>query len=488
MMFIQLPSEILDEIITHTLPEGFESISLTCKKAHTRCTAFIERYHALRSRFQNFGYQLWPHASNITSQSDMKTIEYYLRPHGYGLNLMSASDMIMLIAAEPVVARYIRAATFKTDSLLLNRQLPKSVPSIQEGGAVVDLFANSTYLKQANLDWKEYYTTFESDVRERRYSQHGAAFLLTLLPNIKKIVIPWSWKPNDATEKLLEALVEDAKRSTTSLSLLSRFEGGVSGNQEERFDLRWASPFLALPQLRDFRGLSCLAMEDLPMSIPCNDPHYFAERLQTAHLMSCCIDEVGISDFLRHTPSLKTLRYLHGTKNDSPTGNWDICKFVNAVVREAGSHLAQLSVIIGRLNGSLVPGVASIRGFHVLRTLEIPLELVMCNITSATESQTANPSEVFVDLLPDSVAQLALISKGTDNHEQAVSALFRHFQFTHDFRKSRLQELRISCPKGADESYKDQCNRVLEEAGNKGMDVQLKLWPSSYRFSWDGED
>jgi hypothetical protein len=384
--------------------------------------------------------------------------------------------MIMLIATEPVVAHYIRTASFEIDSMSLYRQRPKSVPSIHDGGAIVELFANSTYLKQANLDWKEYYTTFESDVREGRYSQHGAAFLLTLLPNIEKLIIPRSWKPNDTTDKLLDAVIDKAKQSTSSLASVTRFEGSVSLGTEERFDLRWASPFLALPQIRTFRGPSCLALEDIPRSLAFRDSHHIAETLQAAHLVSCCIDEVGIADFLKHTPSLKTLRYWHCTKNDSPIQDWDICKFVNAVEREARSHLVQLSVAIRELHGSIVLGKASIRGFQRLKTLEIPLELIMCNIAAAAR-HTTNPSEPLVDLIPTSVAQLSLISKGTDYHEEALDALFYYFHSVHDSQLSALQEIHISCPNRADDVYKDQCNRVVKEASDKGVVVHLKPFP-----------
>jgi hypothetical protein len=94
MMFMQLPIELLDRIIQHTLPEGFESVALTCKRIYGQCITFIAHHNELRSRFRTF--------------------EYYLRP--YGLNLTSASDMLLRIAAEPVVARYIRSATFAFDS------------------------------------------------------------------------------------------------------------------------------------------------------------------------------------------------------------------------------------------------------------------------------------------------------------------------------------------------------------------------------------
>ena len=343
------------------------------------------------------------------------------------------------------------------------------------------LICQLQYLKQANIDWKEYYTTFEANVIERRYSQHGTASLVTLLPNIEKLIIPRFWKPNDATNKLLDAIVDKAKQSISSLASVTRFEGAVSLCTEERFDLRWASPFLALPQMRSFRGPSCLALEGIPRSLALTDSHHIAETLQAAHLVSCCIDEVGIADFLKYTPSLKTLRYWHGTKSDSPVQDWDICKFVNAVEREAGSHLVQLSVAIRELHGSIVPGQASIRGFQQLKTLEIPLELVMCNIAAAASHSTIL-SKSLVDLIPTSVAQLSLISKGTDHHEEALNALFRHFHFTHDSHLSALQEIHISCPKSADDIYKDQCDKVVKDASDKGMVVHLKPWPSTYRF------
>jgi hypothetical protein len=466
MTFMQLPIEIVDKIIQHTLPEGFESVALTCKRMYGQCVTFIAHHNELRSRFQTF--------------------EYYLKPYRLKLNLMSSSDLLLRIADEPVVARYIRSATFAIDSYFLTRQLPKSVPSIHDGGAIVDLFANSVYLKEADLDWKEYYTTLESDVREGRYSQHGAAFLLTLLPNIEKLIIPRSWKPNDATDKLLDAVIDKARKSTSSLASVTRFEGSISLDRSERCELRWASPFLALPHVRSFNGRSCVGPEDIPRSLAFRDSHRIAETLQAAHLIHCCLDDLNIADFLRHAPSLKTLRYMHCTKNGSRIQDWDICKFVNAIEREAGSHLVQLSVIIRELQGSVIPGKASIRGFQQLQTLEIPLELVMCNIAAAAW-YTFKSSDPFLDLIPSSVTQFSLVSKGTDHHEEALDALFHHFQSNYDSQQSALQEMQISCLMNADEVYKDKCARVLREARDKGVDAVDQRFTNGQTFLWDGE-
>ncbi|KAH8812695.1 F-box domain protein [Xylogone sp. PMI_703] len=463
MMLMQLPIELLDQIIVHTLLEGFESVALTCKRIYARCRPFIEYHNKLRSRFRTF--------------------EYYLRWRGW--NFMSASDLLTLIAAEPVVARYIRTATFKPDSRFLGRQVRKSVPSIHDGGPIVELFANSLYLKEAGLDWKEYYTTFESDIKERRYSQHGAAFLLTLLPNIEKLIIPQAWKPNEATDKLLEFVIEKAKQSTaSSLASVTRFEESVPLDVDIRFDLRWASPFLVLPRLRSFLGPSCLALEDIPGSLAFRDSHYTAETLQAAYLVDCCSDEVGIANFLKHTLSLKMLTYSHCTKTDSPTQDWDICKFINAVEREAGSHLVHLSIAIDHLPGSIVPGQASIRGFQRLETLQIPMELVMCNIPAAAR-YTTSPPEPFADLIPASVTWLSLLSKETDHHEEALNALFRYFHSVHNSQLSALEKIYIPYPESVDDAYKNQCNKVAEESYSKGVIVHLKRFPSPFGFPWD---
>ena len=102
-------------------------------------TSYIKRYHNLRSRFQPFHY--YPNDTRLNGFNQTWA----------SWNVAAASDMIMLIANDPIVVRCIRTADFGKDCRFLNWQLPKVVPGIQEGGAVVELFANSTCLKQAGL-------------------------------------------------------------------------------------------------------------------------------------------------------------------------------------------------------------------------------------------------------------------------------------------------------------------------------------------------
>jgi len=56
MALTRLPTELLDNIITHTLAEGFEGVALTCRRIYALCTPFIERHNTLRSHFSSFNY------------------------------------------------------------------------------------------------------------------------------------------------------------------------------------------------------------------------------------------------------------------------------------------------------------------------------------------------------------------------------------------------------------------------------------------------
>lgn len=96
MALTRLPTELLDDIISYVLPEGFESLALTCQKTFALCTPFVEHHNKLRSHFQDF--------------------TYYNRLDDPSYTIKTAFDLITRIAVEPVVARYFRHADFKVSN------------------------------------------------------------------------------------------------------------------------------------------------------------------------------------------------------------------------------------------------------------------------------------------------------------------------------------------------------------------------------------
>ncbi|KUJ14350.1 uncharacterized protein LY89DRAFT_671708 [Mollisia scopiformis] len=451
MALAHLPNEIFDDIIGLVLPEGFEALALSCKSIYKLSTPFIERHHKFRLRFQKFRYMEIPRDS---------------------FDIRTALDLITCIAFEPMAARYIRTAELKHDSFPHRaRFAPQHLPDIHGGGPVVNLFASSPYLKQAGLDWKD-----------------------MLLPNAKTLSLPRLWRPVDTTNKLIDAVVQETKQLHVSfnrpnLAQVTRFESLF------KFGLRGAgwrgsNPFLALPSMRSFRGRSCEVLGQGHMGTTSTIPYRFlGETLETAHLLQCCIDDLAIADFLKHTPRLKTLKYSH-FKADSR--DWNICKFVTAIGREAGDHLIELSVSIWEVRGKIIPGKASMHDFRCLQRLQLPFELVMCNVYAAAcearvgyiaDRQLDYFGSFVSDLIPISVSHLSLLAGKTEEHENALERMFRHFQAKKDTQFPALKELHLSYSSPAD---KDERARLLKGIKKVGVSLHLDASPSHVGMKWEG--
>ena len=486
MALMQLPNELLNKIVMHVLPEGFESLALTCRRIYALCTPFIEHHNKLRAQFRTF--------------------KYFRRQGHPDSDIGTGFDLLTRIAVEPIVARYIQEADFYNDGVFRSREL---VEFAQPDGPVGRLLAQSPYLKQAGLDWQQYFANIRDEKSPfSQRSPYAAAFLLTLLPNVEKLTLPQWWLTVESSDKLIDTIIRKARRPSS----LPYDRPSLARCTTLNFDLDMAKPFLALPCVRSFCGLHSLAIKDNARvsSLAQKWSYIFGQTLEVVCFPRCYIDHVAIADFLKHTPRLRSLRYSHTSIGD-PEGlflDWDICKFVTAIEREAGGHLMQLSITIVKLGGSVLPGRASLRSFKRLQTLEFPLELAACNITAAVACQLAKAKEPMSggstdhqapraphgdcahessftgDLVPASVSQLSLTSSGTDEHAKALDVMFRNFAAEKDAWLPALQEIHVSCPARAEETYRAQCARLRAKMEELGVVCHLKENESSPRFSW----
>lgn len=488
MALTRLPDELLEPIIIHVLPEGFESMAMTCRRIYALCIPYIQRHNTLKSRFHHFSYYLnhikdpWP--------------------------MVTAVELIQRIAVEPIVARYIQSANFKLDSPrgYIRRRLGGLTVDNDCSEDVIELFKHSRYLQQAGLNWKEFVDKIEEELDTKcpHYSQHASAFVLTLLPNVKELILPDYFKSNVAGDRLIDAIVSTAKQSdflrdSPSMAKLIRFEPHAALSSRKGFDLGSAIPFLSLPHIRSFYGRSDVVTNDSRKRIKNAD---FGETLETVSFYASCLDEADIADFLKNTKRLKTLRYLHSTKENVGPQCWNICNFIEAIKRQVGSHLVELSISIEEPVGSIAPGKVSMRDFPCLRQLEFSLEFAMCNIAAvACEVTTPDKSSMgdsadhkldsgmllIGDIVPASVTVLSLTSQGKDRHTEALDVLFRDFAARKERTLPSLKELHIACSFNADAAYKDRCTRLLAETQKAGVDSILGFQETSGGLIWDGE-
>lgn len=481
-----LPTELLDEIILHSLPEGFEGVALTCRKLYNLCTPSIERHNQLRKRFRDFTYLKYPNRDGLPSMHNQQAI-----------------NLIQDIARDPVVARYIRHADFTYDTwprrARPRRAMPDQLlpdPDLDE--PVVSLFAESPCLREAGLDWREYYALIQEDlVGSGRYSQHAAAFLLTLLPNITSLKLPCPWRPCETADKLIHVILRGAVDRPSpssspsdrppSLAQITKFEPySGSGPLGYGFDLAEAVPFLALPKLRWFRAHRCVARNDASIAIAASEDagRPAGAALEVAHFVESSLDDVAIAIFLRRTPNLKELAFSNCVIEGQASQNWDVCSFVAAIEREAGSYLESLKIETDDFGGPLAPGRLSMRGFQRLRRLHLPLEIVEYNLATdvsarskeLTDQELGELQRLTDILVPASVSELSLYSRDwvPDRHEMAlIRVMFFNFAARKDGWVPALEDVRLFPGSKKDGAYKDECGGLKVEMMEAGVTLHL---------------
>lgn len=484
MALMQLPTELLQQIIPHTLPEGFESLALTCKFLYTLCTPFLEHHNNLRFHFRKFEY-------NKTNK-DFREFRYHHDLLRFPDTATSAYSLISRIAIEPAVGRYILEADFSLDSRIYYRLPPTMLENVGFGiwrdrdEAVRQLFADSLCLKEAGLDWKEYYSAMMEDVNSWRQSEHAAAFVLTLLPNLQVLMPGFSGFRSPAPQKLITTVLQTTRQNphgNASLAQVSAYSGSC--------DVPWVPSLLALPRIKTFwgRGYMGKAEDD-----NCIESRYLRtdldSKLEVAGFDDASVDTVAIAGFLKHTPRLKSFTYLHSIKANGGHQVWDLCGFIAAVQREVGSHLEHLCAITLELRCLISPGKPYLRGFQRLRSLVLPLDIVLCNLKAAdpADDGSLGSNSILGDIVPASLSVLTLLSPGKSPHDKALELLFRDFASQKQFQTPNLKKISLTCPDDADDLYKAQCANLAVGAKRAGVDLTLPEDPCLISTVGLGED
>lgn len=477
---VDLPPELVTHVITESLPEGFESLALSCKAIHELCKPFIEHHNLLRAQFREFEYtrSLSPEDSPEDFPEDSPELVpqnplWRPIPHSYAL--------IERIATEPVVVRYIQHADLSREE-----HYAASHPISGGSSPALALFANSPYLRQAGLDWREYFKLVAEDYNTaspaRPFSQHGTVFVLTLLPNVKSLKLHGLQNPTSSSDDLLNIVVSKAKQSYTtsqynaSLAQVIRFESTALWNETIAGAPR-ISPFLTLPKVRWFEGPITEARRSpsAPVDV------VWGEKLESAFVWSYPDEEVAMGEFLRIARRLRNLVYF--TRKVVGFEDWDICKFLRTVACAAGARLERLS-ISSTLILNVIPDQTSLHNFRCLRELLLPLEFFVDIVSQAasrieksvrdlTDSDVEALEVRLGDLLPDSVTHFGLQSNGDGpHHKMVLHVLFHGFGAMKATRLPVLEKIVFDYPPAEPwrySEYRRERERLVSEIESTGV-------------------
>ena len=157
MAFLELPTEVLQNIIQIAIPEGFESILLTCKLLNDIGTPYLDEYHANKRKWHTFDVGNW--------SADSKTI----------------GELLLHVGESPMIGRYIEHARFGIsyeDEVLVQTE-------VRFNDALDQLWTHLGGDMQIGLPEKE--------AKTYRFLR-AAISLLAFLPNVEELHLPNRWR------------------------------------------------------------------------------------------------------------------------------------------------------------------------------------------------------------------------------------------------------------------------------------------------------
>ena len=424
-----LPVEILVQIIKESIPEGFEGLALTCKRVYDASVIFREQHNKLRRRYRNFKYDI-----KRTASDDHEN------------NCFSSLHLLLKIADNPLIARYIVSANLRDDPAYTERDSDEEIDSSFEGfgpslstirgcSNFRSLFETSPYLRSAGIDPTFFCNFFVSqDWQDRRpvylYSGIAGRFLLTLLPNVVDLTLPRDWetfrmysfhKIHGQTYSLLDEIIQRVNDLSHSSVALSRL---VSVSADPRyFSWEWSAiyPILSIKGVKAFRssGEYCGRFPD-------HSHHDFAptpwdERyrvdLEVVEFASTCVTEGGLQAFLSRLSQLRTLKLSTGSKWHLCWSNMNAQNFIKVIEDTVGPTLENLSFSVHYTFRNIEAGITSMKGLSKLKNLELDIQLLFGDGSYSKVPQLG-------DLLPPSLEGLCLMVRNLSNSAADLAYFF----------------------------------------------------------------
>ncbi|KAK5739268.1 hypothetical protein LTR17_005374 [Elasticomyces elasticus] len=481
MLLLELPVELLDTIIELTLPDGLESFALSCKTVYGVGKDHVRTHTLYKRLWRSFRY-------DNRGNTD----------HGFHTPI----ELLVSIYEDPLIASYIQIADFwqKEFSPEDIAQRKKQVLGDDTNlAAIVGLLDQSHHLRQANQDPEQWLTDMryvegEGDrlpdaYRGDHYSTNTATvLLLTLLPHLRELILPNEWQdlpefnapPGDRLWSVLDVITCEASLRPSSNASLSRLETILPythiSYDNDRNGLMDLAPFLPIKSVERMHIANAIAVDDWYTGIPFTWRNTGqTSNLRILELAGCCIDSDGITELVKHTPLLTTLKYSHGVKWHGCQYDWDAGNFVRAIEEHCGSTLETLAVTIDSLQGMVETGVDSMQGFQRLHSVELDI-LVFAGPPPESELHQGiidngykyDVSEIpcLADILPRTIKQVRLfVPSSTGDADagielQTLASLFRHYASQQPLCQPDLVELHVGF--GHAYAYADEVRHIFD--------------------------
>lgn len=450
MAITDLPLEVLHQIMEDTMPDGFESLSMTCKSFYTSTPDLRKKHNHLKELYNHFSYDIY------VDESDDSNDEYNEEEEAEEIanhlsNCYSSLQLLLEIANEPIIAKYIVTADFKNDAIPYDTRIMEAVAEkARTSVKLLSLLETSVYFKETAINAQTVVDHLaETYVPEHQQSGLAATFLLSLLPNVTTLTVPkdwetYGWDPSLTLWEMYSALndivarANDPNDPTASLSKLTTILPSAAWGYDCRWALSTFNPFLSITSVTKFIAGSCRAINDGYTGARFRKPENenYGKNVQEVVLAGSVIDAEEISTFLTCLPRLKDLKISYETKWHGCGHDIDSGAITSAIESATGDRLESLSFSIFACYGQNSSGVQGMKGFTKLKELEIDMDLLM-----TTGSGPRLPK--LGDLLPISLERFVLIADEPDDEAASLNGMFDNAVVEVEKKLPNLKEIVI---------------------------------------------
>ncbi|KAI6378387.1 hypothetical protein MCOR25_002256 [Pyricularia grisea] len=512
---LSLPLELATQIAQASIPDGIESLALTCKQLHAASEPLLAEHYRLKRRFRRFRFPLSYdiHTQFLAPGTGDSNPNPDPALRATGIRIHKTIDLIRAILVNPVVGDYILEADLRGEPSFNNPdyrdldddlKLPldpshnSSFPRIQDRDRELFRTAlhDSEYLHHANQDpdhWLEQLTN--------TCTGHAEVFLLTLLPRVKLLYPPVHWgylgRANQSSELENVWAVLDAILECIGPTLLPSYElyGALTPFE----------PFLGLNSVRTFHGSGFKFIDDRYTGNRFH-PRYksYSRNLDTLELLACVTRRPELSALLERCAGsrLKTFRFSYETKWHGCGHNWDAGDFLDVVRHHVGHTLEELSVtrISGfRGWGDLGTTMTDMRnGFPSLKILELDVRMFMGperteEVVTAYSNKAYGPwpprecanippaRPRLVDLLPSQLETFRLFCSMFEQDDlDCIKALISEFRADRAVRLPQLEEMGFYYYQ-TENIKKPQVQQTLTAI----QDAGFSMHPNEKEHSWE---
>ncbi|OGM44675.1 hypothetical protein ABOM_007457 [Aspergillus bombycis] len=453
---LDLPLELLIQIVQETIPVDFEATALSCKALFAASAPYRVQYAIRRKRFRNFQFSSKVDENLEGAEEPGLGDSWDKITQETGIKIVTTRELLEQIALDPSVAQYIQSIDLREhgdneeDEEVIN-SLETEVPR-----ALRDLVFASPFIAAIEGNPNDWIGGIGESIID------ADVFLLTLLPQVREIALHPRWdevSPDD--ERLWPVLSLITHRANhkekfpdAPLSLLSVVQPSRDMGYEEKSRLTPFVPLLTIHSVSEVNLCSCVFKDDGYTGYAF-DPlvECYSANLRKLSIESSVAGVEELSQLLSRIPNLETFEFSHETKWHGCGYNWNVGAFLDTVQDICAKTLKELSVTNLTEWCNRGATLVDMTRFQVLAVLDLGVDM-LCgpaydpSMRALEWDETewhGNPAwPKLIDMLPASIERFNLyLETFDDDHLKCISHLIEGLSDARATKLPRLNDLSL---------------------------------------------